>query len=349
MPTPIDPSNPPPHDVELDVRGAVPPGISGQLAGIGRDGVVHSIQVRGGRVSYRGRRFRTDADVHNLVALGGSILVFGDDSPAYELRMDVDTLRGVDLAGHGRALAAYPTYDPATGEMHLIARDTDGVQAHVVVTAGALTRHSRPVLDTPRRIKDLALSCDHAVFVADGFVGVAPRDGEARTTWIATGTDAPHPVHAHDAGATVVLLALTPSLERWMLRSDAGTIEREVLDSTPRRFAHSSGRGTHGVPRFLWTTGGETIGRHDLVDSRHSHRSVRPYVPGDFVMVPDPARPDDVDAGWLVGFVHDLSGTTTDLSVIDATDIAEPAVATVRIPRPITRGLRCTWIPSSQH
>jgi carotenoid cleavage dioxygenase-like enzyme len=103
------------------------------------------------------------------------------------------------------------------------------------------------------------------------------------------------------------------------------------------------------VPRFVWTTGGETIGRHDLVDSRHAHRSLRPHVPGDFVVVPDPARPDDTDAGWLVGFVHDLSGNTTDLRVIDAAAIAELAVATVRIPRPIARELRCTWIPSSQH
>ena len=179
MPSPTDPSNPPPHDVDLDVRGAVPPGLSGRLVGIDRDGVVHSVLLGDGRVSYRGRRVRTDAVVHNLVAFGGSMLAFGDDSPAYELRPEVDTLRRVDLAGHGRTLAAYPKHDPATGELHLIARDTAGVQAHVVVSAGALTRRSRPVLDAPDRIKDLALSRDHVVFVADGFVGVAPRDGEA--------------------------------------------------------------------------------------------------------------------------------------------------------------------------
>lgn len=347
MPSPTTPSNPPQQNVDLDVRGAIPPGLSGRLVGIGRDGVFHSVQVDGGRVSYRGRRFRTDAVVHNLVAFGSSILAFGEDSPAYELSPDISMLRRVDLAGYGRVLAAYPKHDPATGELHLIARDMDGVQAHVVVSAGALTRRTRPVLDTPSRIKGLALSRDHAVFVADGFVGVAPRDGEARTTWVVTGVAAPYPVHAHDAADTVVLLAVTPSLERWILHPNTGTIEREVLDSTSRRFAHLSVDGVDGPPRWVWTTGGETIGRDDLVESRRVQQSVGPHVPGDFVVVPDPARDVDGDGAWFVGFVHDTSGPT-DLYVIDAAEIARPAISSVRIPRPIPRGLRCAWIPSTQ-
>ena len=97
----------------------------------------------------------------------------------------------------------------------------------------------------------------------------------------------------------------------------------------------------------MWTTGDETIGRHDLVDSRHAHHSLRPSQPGDFVVVPDAARPDHIDGGWFVGLVHDPSSTTTDLRVSDAADITE-AVATVRIPRPIPHGLRCTWMPATQ-
>ena len=262
MPSPTDPSNPPHAD--LDVRGAVPPGLFGQLAGIGRDGVVHSVLVRDGRVSYQRRRLRTDAVVHNLVALGGALLAFGDDSPAYELTTDVDTLRRVDLAGHGRTLAAYPKHDPATGELHFIAHDTDGLQAHVVVDAGALTRHSRPIAETPNRIEDLALTRDRVVLVADGFVGDLARTGEARTTWIATGVDAPHPVHAHDAGDAVVLLVLTPSLERWTLYPGTRNIQREVLDPTPRRFAHRGGTDVDGALRIVWTTGDGTVGHHDL-------------------------------------------------------------------------------------
>lgn len=348
MPSPTDPSNPPPHDVNLNVRGAVPPGLSGRLVGIDRDGVVHSVQVREGRVSYRGHRFRTDAILHNLVAFGDSILAFGDDSPAYELTTEIDTLRCVDLAGHGRSVAAYPKHDPATGELNLIAHDTDGLQAHVVVSAGALTRHSRLVLDTPSRIADLALTSDQVVFVADGFVGVAPRDGEARPTWIATGFAAPHPVHAYEAGDTVVLLALTPSLERLTLHPGTGNLQREVLDPTPRRFAHCGNDGADGASHCLWTTGNWTIGHHDLLSSRHVHHNLRPDVPGDLVFVTDATRESKAGGGWLVGFVHNPSGAATELCVIDAADIVKPAIATVAIPRLVPRGLRCSWIPSTR-
>lgn len=341
-------SNPPLHDTDLDVRGAIPAGLSGRLVGIGRDGVVHSVLVGNGRMSYSGRRFPTEANVHNLVAFGGSMLVFGDDSPAYELRPEADTLRRVDLAGHRRSIAAYPKHDPATGELHLVAHDANGLQTYAVVSAGALTRHTRPLLDTPDRVQDFALSRDHVVHVADGFVGVAPRRGELRTTWIATGVAAPHPVHAYDTGETVVVLALTPLLERWTLRPGAGNIQREVLDPTPRRFAHCGNHNADGALRCLWTTGNGTIGHHELVRARHIHHNLRPDVPGDLVFATDATRGSDADGGWLVGFVHNSSGVSTELHVIDAADIVGPAIAAAPIPRLVPRGLRCTWIASTQ-
>lgn len=348
MSSPTQPSNPPERDIDLDVRGTVPPGLSGRLVGIDRDGIVHSVRVGGGRVSYSGRRFRTESDVHNLVAFGGSTLVFGDESPAYELRPESDTLRRVDLAGHGRSIAAHPKQDPVTGELHLIAHDTAGLQAYVVVSAGALTRHSRSLLDTPAPVHDLALSSEHAVLVADGFVGVAPREGDLRMTWIATGTAAAHPVHAYESHDIVVVLALTPLLERWTLHPHAENIQREVLDSTPRHFAHGGNQGADGAQRCLWTTGDRGVSQHELFSARHVHRNLSPDVPGDLLFVTDATRESDADGGWLVGFVHRSSGAETELYVIDAADIVGPAIATAPISRLVPRGLRCTWIPSTQ-
>lgn len=347
MPSPTDPSNPPQRDADLDLRGAVPPGLSGRLVGIDRDGVVHSVLVGDGRVSYGCWRLRTESVVHRLVVFGGSMLVFGDETPAYEFTPGVDTLRRVDLAGNGRALAASPIQDPATGELHLIAHDAAGLQAYVVVSAGAFTRHSRPLLDAPDRIRDLVLTRDHAVLVADGFVGLAPRRGELRTTWIATGIAAAHPVHAYEAGDVVVVLALTPLLERWTLHPEAADIQREVLDPTPRRFAHCSREGADGALRCLWTTGNGTIGHHELVSKHHVHRNLRPDVPGDLVFVTDATRESVADGGWLVGFVHGPSGVGSELYVIDAADIVGPAIAIAPVPRPVPRGLSCTWIPST--
>ena len=345
MPSSIDPSIPTPDDVRLDVHGNVPPALSGRMVGIDRDGTVHSVETRGRRVSYRSRLLRTDDVLRHVVAFGGTILACGVDSPAYELSRDLDTLRRVDLAGQARVLAVHPRHDPVTRELHLVARAADGGQAHVVVSAGALTRHNRPLLDTPCRIEGLALTRDHVVLLADGCVGVAAREGAALTTWIATHVAAPHPVHAHESGDNVVLTALTPSLERWTMHAGSGITQRDVLDETPWRAAHVVDV-VDGVPRFVWTTGDTTTGQHDLADPLHARHSTRRHSPGDFVMVPDVTRSAIADGGWLVGFVQDASGTSSELRVVDAADIAGPAIATARLPRPIPRGLRCAWIPS---
>jgi carotenoid cleavage dioxygenase-like enzyme len=342
MPSPTDRSNPSPPHTDLDVCGDIPPGLSGRLVALDPDGFIHSVLIGDGRASYSGRRLRTETVVHDLIYFGGSTLVFGDDSSAYELGPAGDTLRRVDLAGNRRSIAAAPKHDAATGELHLIAHDTNGLQAYVVVSAGALMRRSRPLLDTPERVHDLAISRDHTILVADGFVGVVARNGELRSTWIPTGVEAAHPVHAHDAGDSIIVLALTPLLERWTLLAKAGTMQREVLDPTPRRFGHCGIDGADGAPLCVWTTGNETIGYHDLVNTRHHG------VPGDFVFVTDATRRRDADGGWLVGFVHHHSDEGTELSVIDAAGIAEPPIASAPIPRPVPPGLRCTWIPSTR-
>ncbi len=349
MPSPTDGSNPSPPHADLDVCGDLPPGLSGRLVALDPDRVIHSVLLGHGRASYSGRRLRTEAVVHDLVYFGGSTLVFDDDSCAYELGPAGDTLRRVDLAGQRRSLAAPPKYDAATGELHLIAHDTNGLQAYVVVSAGALTRQSRPLLDAPEPIQDLVISCDHAVFVANGYVGVASRNGERRTTWIPTDIAAAHSVHAHDAGDTVIVLALTPLLERWTLHTEAGTIQREVLDPTPQRFAHCGIDGADGAPLCVWTISPGTIGYHDLLDTRRHHYSLPAGVPGDFVFVTDATRPRDADCGWLVGFVHHPSSAGTELFVINAADIAEPAIVTAPLPLLIPPQLRCTWVPSTRH
>lgn len=348
MPSSTGPSLQTSHDVNVNTCGLVPPTLSGRLIGIGR-GLVHSVEVRPGRsVTYRSRRIRPEVAVHHVVAFSGTTLAFGVDLPAFELSPALDTLGPVDLAGQGRPLAPFPKHDPATGELHVIAGAVGDAQAHVVVSAGALTRRNRPIVDTPNHITDLALTRDRIVFVADGFIGIASREGDVRTTWIATGVPAPDPVHAHDAGDIVVLVALTSILERWTLHPTANSIKREVLDLTPRRFARCGSDAADGTPRSLWTTGNGTIGHHDLTVSHNEHHNLWPDEPGDLVFVADATRASDADSGWIVGFVHDASGATTEFRVIDAADIAGPPIASARIPRHIPHGLPCTWIPSTQ-
>ena len=167
-----------------------------------------------------------------------------------------------------------------------------------MVSAGALTRTTRTIAAAPAPVNDLAITRDRVVFVANGFVGVTSRAREANTTWLPTGVDAARLVHAHDVGDTVVVLALTPSLERWTLTPASSlTVAREVLDPAPQHFV---------------------------------------------------ATARLADSGWLVGYVHDESTDRTDVVVRDAADITLPAIATVRIPGRIPRGLHATWIPDPQ-
>jgi carotenoid cleavage dioxygenase-like enzyme len=367
----------------LTVQGTLPAGLSGRLLAIGPhtdsdgsgfrslaadDGVVHSVHLHAGRAtSYRNRWVITDAVAQrlgldpspgprntspdivasNIVAFGGSILALGDGSLAYELSSDLDTLRRVDLAGQSRGVAAYPKRDPVTGDLHLLAIAATGAQAHVMVSHGALTRISRAIAGAPQRIKDLAITRERLVFAADGFVGVTSRDGDAHTKWITTGVHAPYLVHAHDAGDAVVIHAVTPALERWTMHAASATIHREVLDQRPRRFGRTSDQPIDTVPRFLWTTGDGTADKHDVATKSCVSHTFRPHRrPGDLVFIADASRQSDADGGWLVGFVHDPVGNETDLIVLDAADIARPAIATVRIARRIPRGLHSTWIPS---
>lgn len=200
MPSATDPTNPPDADVELQVRGAVPPRLAGRVLGIDRHGVVHAIAVRRGGLTYSHRRLFLDVVPDRIVAFNGSLLAIGDGAPAYELSPRLDAVRSVDLAGGGRVLAGQPALDPVTGELHLVALDGDGLHAHVVVSAGALTRRSRPIADVPARIHGIVPAHDHVVILADGFLGIAQREGEARTTWTAMAVSAATSSHA-DTGS----------------------------------------------------------------------------------------------------------------------------------------------------
>jgi 8'-apo-carotenoid 13,14-cleaving dioxygenase len=372
-----------PAIVGLKVQGTLPAGLSGRMLAIGPDidhpleagsletgdRIIHSVHLHAGRaVSYRNQWVKTDAVAHrrgvalppeprksgadivagNIVGFGGSILALGDGSLAYELTPDLDTVRRVDLAGQSRGLAPYPKRDPLTGALHVLTATGTSEQAHVVVSSAAFTRTSRTILGAPNPIKDLAITTDRVVFVGDGFVGVMSRDGGAHPMWVPTNVHAPYLVHAHDDGGAVIVYSLTPSLERWTLHATSTTVHCETLDPAPHRFAHCSDRSVGEPPLFLWTAVDGTAFKHDLTTATHIDHSFDPHrTPGDLVFVADASRSGDEDGGWLVGFVHRASDDQTDLVLLDAANIAAPAIATVTIPRGVPHVHHSTWVPSA--
>jgi carotenoid cleavage dioxygenase-like enzyme len=334
--------------IDLAVTGAVPTSLSGQYVRIS-EGVVHAVRLAEGRApSYRNSSIPTGAT--DVVAFGSSILAFGDGQLAHELGAELDAFRRVDLAGAQRTLSAQPKVDPVTGELHLLSFASDPAQLHVRVSPGGLTRNVRSLDNAPSRIRQLELTRDHVVLLADGFVGLTDRAGlDPMTSWFPIDTDARHIAAAHDHGEAVVVYVTGPSLVRWTLQRRPTTAHSQVLDATPHAFASSNRRPPGAAHRFLWTVGSGVVHKHDLfAGTRHSHEVGRGRNPGGLVFVADPRRRSTEDGGWLVGFVHDETAQQTDFVVLDAHVIERPAVALAHIPRRVPIGAHGAWIPTVQ-
>ena len=332
--------------------------------------MVHAITVHAaGTVSYRNRWISTDAaalalgtepvpgpqradiDVvaSNIITFGSTIIALGDGALAYELTADLTTRRRVDLAGSGRGLRPRVDLDRHSGALHLVGVGPGNAQTHVTVPAGAMTRATRPLDDTPR-IEDLTITRDHVVFLADGLIGVTPRSAvhERPVVWFPIEGGARRLAGAHDDMRAVVVHTTGPALERWTLHQRATTVEHQILDDTPLTFPNRN-PGVLACPqRYLWTCSAGGVHRHDLVTGeRASHPVGTDHQPAEFRFVADPSQARSEDGGWLVGVIHDSAHRAADLVVLDAQCFDGRPIATVHIPRPVPNGTHATWVPAN--
>ncbi len=146
-------------------------------------------------------------------------------------------------------------------------------------------------------------------------------------------------------------------LERWTIDPVARTVDRRMIDAAPQELPVIDDRRT-GLPyRYAYTLGlpaeiTETlVGEAPLIkhDLEHGptvlHQFGRDRVAGEFVFVP--RTPDaNEDDGWLIGFVIEADGTTTALEILDARNMAAPAIATIRVPHRIPPGIHGAWLPA---
>lgn len=206
-------------------------------------------------------------------------------------------------------------------------------------------------------------------------VGVLPLGGDgAAVRW--SDLDEPcyafHGVNAFRRGDDVVLdicrlssmfepddvLGGELTLRRWTVPAGGGQVGDEVLvhagddpGELPSRDLRRTGRehrhgylvstrpatGTvdfGGVVKHDFRTGART--RWDPGPARHS---------GEWLFVADPAGDAD-DEGWLLAYVHDEATASTELVVLDATDIAAGPVATVALPQRVPYGFHAAWLPA---
>lgn len=182
-----------------------------------------------------------------------------------------------------------------------------------------------------------------------------------------------HGVNAHRAGDEVVLdmCRLTSmfdpgetfggesSLRRWTIDTATRRVHDEILvednpGDLPSRDPRRVGRayrygylaGTRENPNTVELGGlikhDFTTGTREVWDpgpTRHS---------GEWLFVPGDAADDADDAGWLLGYVHDEATGTSELAVIDATDVAAGPVATVTVPQRVPYGFHAAWVPDAE-
>lgn len=206
-------------------------------------------------------------------------------------------------------------------------------------------------------------------------LGVLPRHG-GEPTWVEIEPCfVQHVVNAYDDGDTTVVLdairypwyfrldhlaggdRLAPDplgiLWRWTIDLETGTATEQALDhrtylELPRIDESRTGRPYRYLYAVEQPTDTEMRGirRHDLATGR-ADRWVPP--PGDQnsepVFVPRPGHIDE-GYGWLLACVHRAETDTTDVVVLDATEVAAGPVAAIHLPRRIPAGFHGAWVPS---
>jgi 8'-apo-carotenoid 13,14-cleaving dioxygenase len=202
-------------------------------------------------------------------------------------------------------------------------------------------------------------------------IGLLPRSSSTAADIIWCSIDpcyGYHPMNAYDAPDGSVVIDICrydtmfasdilgpggdslPKLFRWTVDPVSRTVREECLDERTMEFprvatsvlntAHRYGYGAAVGPGFA---AGDII-KHDL-----QHRTVEVHTVG---LGRGAAEPDFVakehregeDDGWLMSYVYDKNTDSSELVIIDATDMAATPVARILLPQRVPFGFHGNWI-----
>ena len=147
-------------------------------------------------------------------------------------------------------------------------------------------------------------------------------------------------------------------LERWTIHPETYRVDRRVIDTTPQEFPRINERCFGQSYRYAYTVstppdgntqlvGATKLFKHDLeMGNCLVHDFGGDRVPGEFVFVPACAGAGE-DAGWLMGFVINVAGDTTELVILDAQRFEAEPIATIRLPHRIPPGFHGNWFPAA--
>jgi carotenoid cleavage dioxygenase len=176
-----------------------------------------------------------------------------------------------------------------------------------------------------------------------------------------------HTLNAHDEDGRVVLTGIrypelwrenqqfnqSGALWRWTIDLAGAKVTEQQLDDRdcefPRiddRMAGLDARHGHAVTGTQRTDGPASgillrydlhtgdVAEHDYGPGRH---------PSEAAFAPADDQPGG--DGWLMSYVYDAERDTSDLVILDTTDLTTPPVATIRLPRRVPYGFHGNWLP----
>lgn len=204
-------------------------------------------------------------------------------------------------------------------------------------------------------------------------VGLLPRNGSASDiVWSPVKPNyAYHPMNAYeDASGNVVIDIVRydrmfdedvlgpfgdsdPRLDRWTINPTARTVSEEVVDIRAQEFPRCH-PDLNGKPyRYGYTVAVEdygfpTIYKHDMQTGNATEFNVGPgRHSAEPVFVPKQTAAAE-DDGYLLTYVYDEQKNTSDLLILDAQDLARPAIAEVHLPARVPYGFHGNWVADTE-
>ncbi len=274
--------------------------------------------------------------------------------------------------------APYLTYHRVSAEGELVQSEVIDVAGPTMIHDFSITEHHVLFMDLPVVFDlDLAMKGGMPYRWDDDYqsrVGVMPRGG--------AGTDVRwfdvdpcyvfHPMNSFEqvssTGGTSIVFdtARYPdlwradsakfnndaALHRWTLDLDAGTVSEQPLDDRLIEFPRVHDDLVGLVNRYGYAVATEQLDdgppksqlvKYDLeTGASEVHDFGADQITGEAVFIPADAATSE-DEGWLMSLVYDKPSDTSSLVVLDATQITDEPVASVKLPRRVPFGFHGSW------
>jgi carotenoid cleavage dioxygenase-like enzyme len=147
------------------------------------------------------------------------------------------------------------------------------------------------------------------------------------------------------------------SIHRYTLDLASGAVGCQPLDERPVEFPRIDDRATGRRHRYAYAARVERLATEDFTfrdvikyDLRRGEAHVHAVGPADVVSEPvfvPAGGAAGEDEGWVLIVVYRAARGQSDVVILDATRLAGPAVATIRLPVRVPMGFHGAWVPET--